>query len=47
MKTGHSMGRVKQGSKENEYDWYTCSTRMNLEYGIFKPVEITIRRGLR
>jgi hypothetical protein len=20
MKTGHSMGRVKQGSKENEYD---------------------------
>jgi hypothetical protein len=37
-------GRVNEESKESECDWcafYTC------ENGIFKPIKITIKRGLR
>jgi hypothetical protein len=35
----------KKGSKEGKYGWCTFYTRMNIEF--LKPVDITIRRGLR
>jgi hypothetical protein len=47
-----TRGEAKEGRKEGEYGLTTFHTRMNIqkkrnEYKIFKPVEITIRRGVR
>jgi hypothetical protein len=40
----HMRGRVKEGRYKGEYGCCTLEIRMNRT---FKPVEITIRRGLR
>jgi hypothetical protein len=41
----YKRGGVNERSQEGEYGWYASYTRMNVEF--FKPVEITIRKGLR
>jgi hypothetical protein len=38
------VGKVREGSLEGEYSWYTLLHEN--EYRIFSMVETTIRRGL-
>jgi hypothetical protein len=36
--------RIKEGSSKGKYGWYTL---YKCQYRIFRPIETTVRKGLR